>query len=107
MIDAGWLNIGSLILGLVAWIIPMINIAANKKQKNKKWIALSIIISFSACVIAICFQIFYNLYLVNIEDFAALADTMRGVAVASTVLAIFTILLNALTLFLYRDRSVL
>lgn len=106
MIDAGWLNVGSLILGLAAWIIPIINLAGDKKQRNMKWIALSII-SFSACTIAICLQIFYNLYLVKIEDWAALMDTMRGVAVASTVLVIVTILLNALTLFLYRDRSAL
>ncbi|MUV38147.1 hypothetical protein JNUCC1_01978 [Lentibacillus sp. JNUCC-1] len=32
MIDAGWLNIGSLILGLVAWIIPAINLV----EKNKR-----------------------------------------------------------------------
>ncbi|MGM8365184.1 hypothetical protein ACLIBG_06845 [Virgibacillus sp. W0181] len=107
MFDAGWLNIGSLVLGLVAWIIPIVSILGDKKQKNKKWIALAIIISFSACAIAICFQFFYNLYLVNIEDWSALGDTMRGVAVASTVLVIITILLNALTLFLYRNRSAL
>ncbi|WP_158738748.1 hypothetical protein [Alteribacillus sp. YIM 98480] len=107
MIDAGWLNIGSLILGLVAWIIPIINLARYIKQENKKWIALSIYISFSACAIAICLQIFYNLHLVKIEDWAALMDTMCGVAVASTVLVIVTILLNALTLFSYRDRGAL
>ncbi|MGM8365896.1 hypothetical protein ACLIBG_10525 [Virgibacillus sp. W0181] len=103
---AGWLNLGSLMLGLIAWIIPFINLAVGKKQMNIKWIALTII-SFSVCAIAICFQIFYNLYLVKVEDFAALADTMRGVAVASTVLVIVTILLNALTLRLYRERSAL
>ena len=103
MFDAGWLNIGSLVLGLVAWIIPIINLAVGKKQMNKKWIALTII-SFSACAIAICLQIFYNLYLVNIKDWSALSE-MHGVAVASTVLVIVTILLNALTLFLYRDRG--
>ncbi|QFG00078.1 hypothetical protein PB01_15280 [Psychrobacillus glaciei] len=103
MFDAGWLNIGSLVLGLVAWIIPIINLAVGKKQMNKKWIALTII-SFGACAIAICLQIFYNLYLVNIKDWSALSE-MQGVAVASTVLVIVTILLNALTLFLYRDRG--
>ncbi|SEI10677.1 hypothetical protein SAMN05192559_11289 [Halobacillus karajensis] len=73
MIDAGWLNVGSLILGLVAWIISIINHAGDKKQKNMKWIALSII-SFSACAIAICLQIFYNLHLVKIGDWVALGD---------------------------------
>ncbi|WP_121615469.1 hypothetical protein [Virgibacillus halodenitrificans] len=105
MFDAGWLNIGSLVLGLVAWIIPIINLTVGKKQMNKKWIALTII-SFSACAIAICLQIFYNLYLVNIEDWSALSE-MRAVAIASTVLAVVTILLNVLTLFLYRNRGTL
>ena len=105
MFDAGWLNIGSLVLGLVAWIIPIINLVMGKKEMNKKWIALTII-SFSACTIAICLQIFYDLYLVNIEDWSALSE-MHGVAVTSTVLVIVTILLNALTLFLYRDRGTL
>ncbi|WP_331713687.1 hypothetical protein [Lentibacillus sp. JNUCC-1] len=45
--------------------------------------------------------------MVKIEDFAALADTMRGVAVASTVLVIVTILLNVFTLFLHRNRGAL
>lgn len=34
MIDAGWLNIGSLILGLVAWIIPIINLTGDKKTEE-------------------------------------------------------------------------
>ncbi|MYL39058.1 hypothetical protein [Halobacillus litoralis] len=105
MFDAGWLNIGSLVLGLVSWIIPFVILAVGKKQMNKKWIALTII-SFSACAIAICLQIFYNLHLVNIEDWSALSE-MRAVAVASTVLVIVTILLNSSTLFLYRDRGAL
>lgn len=105
MFDAGWLNIGSLVLGLVAWIIPIVNLAVGKKQMNKKWIALTII-SFSACAIAICLQIFYNLHLVNIEDWSALSE-MRALAVPSTVLVIVTILLNSSTLFLYRDRGAL
>ena len=106
MIDAGWLNVGSLILGLVAWIIPIISIMKDKKRENMTWFALSII-SFSACTVAICLQVFYNLHLVKIEDWSALMDTMRGVAVAATVLTIVTILLNTLTLFLYRNRGAL
>ncbi|RDY70091.1 hypothetical protein DXT76_15320 [Halobacillus trueperi] len=105
MFDAGWLNIGSLVLGLVAWIIPIVNLAVGKKQMNKKWIALTII-SFSACAIAICLQIFYNLHLLNIEDWSALSE-MRALAVPSTVLVIVTILLNSSTLFLYWDRGAL
>ena len=39
MLDAGWLNVGSLSFGIVAWIIPTIILAGDKKQKHKKWVA--------------------------------------------------------------------
>ncbi|MFJ5761938.1 hypothetical protein ACIQAA_23035 [Neobacillus sp. NPDC093182] len=104
MIDFGWLNIGSLVLGLIAWVLPVVNLLRNKKQENKKWVVLSFI-SSSACAIAICFQIFYNYYLVKIEDWSALMDTIGAVAFASAVLIIVTIFLNALTFTLNRERT--
>lgn len=67
MIDAGWLNVGSLVLGLIAWIIPIINLTRGKKQLNSNWFTLSFI-SISACAISLCFQIFYNYYKVTVED---------------------------------------
>lgn len=33
--DYGWLNVGSLILGLVAWFIPVVSIVRYKKRKTK------------------------------------------------------------------------
>ncbi|TDL72114.1 hypothetical protein E2R56_16885 [Rhodococcus qingshengii] len=104
MIDFGWLNIGSLVLGLIAWILPIVNLLRDKKQENKKWVALSFV-SISACAISICFQIFYNYHLVKIEDWTALMDTIGAVAFASAVLIIVTILLNALTFILNRERT--
>ncbi|WP_217587517.1 hypothetical protein [Lentibacillus saliphilus] len=106
MFDAGWLNIGSLILGLAAWITPIVSLLRNKQQTNNKLVTFSII-SFSACSIAICLQIFYNLHLVRIEDWAALMDTIGAVAFVSTVLVIVTILLNVFTLIFYRDKTAL
>jgi hypothetical protein len=104
MIDFGWLNIGSLVLGLIAWILPIANLQRDKKQENKKWVVLSFV-SISACAISICFQIFYNYHLVKIEDWTALMDTIGAVAFASAVLIIVTILLNALTFILNRERT--
>lgn len=104
MIDASWLNIGSLIFGAVAWIIPVVNLLRDKKER--KWVALSIS-SFSACTIAICFQIFYTYHLVKIEDWTALMDTAGAMAFASATLVIVTILLNILTLILYRNQNAL
>lgn len=104
MIDAGWLNIGSLVLGLIAWIIPVMNLLRCKNRKNMKWVVLSII-SISACAISICFQIFYSYHLVKIEDWSALMDTIGTVASVSAILVIVTILLNALTLILHRNST--
>jgi len=100
----GLLNFGSLVLGLIAWILPVMNLMRYNKHEYKNWIALSFI-SVSACAISLCFQIFYNYHLVKIEDWSALMDTMGAVAIVSAVLLVVTITLNAITLFVYRDRT--
>lgn len=99
----GLLNLGSLMLGLIAWILPFVNLMRNEKHDRRNWVALSIL-SFSACAISLCFQIFYSYHLVKIEDWSALMDTAGAVATVAAVLLIVTILLNAMTLILYRDR---
>jgi biotin transporter BioY len=104
MFEFGWLNIGSLMLGLIAWILPVVNLLRDKKREKKKWIRLSLI-SVSTCAISICFQIFYIYYLVKIEDWSALMDTIGAMAFASAVLIIVTIILNAFTIILYRERT--
>jgi cytochrome c oxidase subunit 4 len=101
----GLLNIGSLVLGLLAWILPMVNLTRYKKQNHKNWLVFSVI-SISACAISLCFQILYNYYLVRIEDWSALMDTMGTIAFSTTVLLIVTFILNAITLKIYRDRLV-
>ncbi|MGE8207856.1 hypothetical protein ACQKP0_25670 [Heyndrickxia sp. NPDC080065] len=103
MIDFGWLNIGSLVLGLIAWILPVVNLMLDKKNVHKNRGSLSFI-SISACAISLCFQIFYSYRLVKIEDWSALMDTMGAVVLVSAVLLIVTIILNAITLIIYRER---
>ena len=48
----GWLNIGSLLLGLISWLFPIINIIRYKSGNQKNWNTLSIL-SMSACVISL------------------------------------------------------
>ena len=100
----GWLNLGSLVLGLIAWILPIVILKRYKLNDHRNWSTFSIM-SLSACAISLIFQIFYTYHLVEIEDWSALMDTTRGVAVAGSVLLIVTILLNGITLILYRDRK--
>lgn len=98
----GLLNLGSLVLGLIAWTLPVVNLFRSKKHDHKNWGMFSIM-SISACAISLCFQIFYNYHLVMIEDWGALMDTMGGVVFAATVLLIVTIILNVINLNVYRN----
>ncbi|MBS4192215.1 hypothetical protein KHA94_18780 [Bacillus sp. FJAT-49705] len=100
----GWLNLGSLVLGLIAWILPVVNLMRYKKNFHHNWVSLSII-SISACAISLYFQIFYNYHLVKVEDWSALMDISGATAYVSAVLLIVTIILNAIAMIVYRDRT--
>ncbi len=99
------LNFGSFVLGLIAWILPVVNLVQYRKHNHRNWVALSIM-SISACSISLCFQIFEINQRVKVEDWSALMDTMSALAFVSAVLLIITIILNVITLIVYRDRVV-
>jgi len=94
-------NAGSLILGLIAWILPVVNLAKYNKAKHKNWIVL-LFVSMSACTISVLFQIVYQKHLVQIEDWSAIMDTIWGVLFVSTALIIGTVTLNLITIIKYR-----
>lgn len=98
------LNPASLILGIIAWVLPIINIFKHKKNNNENWATLSII-SMSTCAISICFQLIYNNHLVVIGDLSALMDIIGTSVFLSSVLLIITIILNVTTLFIYRNKA--
>ncbi|MDZ5253837.1 hypothetical protein [Clostridium sp. LIBA-8841] len=99
------LNPASLILGLIAWIIPVISIIQHKKHNNRNWGLLSIM-SMIACATSLFFQIFYVNYLVKIEDWTAIMDTIGAVVFAGGTLLVITIVLNVITIFIYGNRPV-
>ncbi|WP_159881832.1 hypothetical protein [Paenibacillus puerhi] len=79
-----WLNLGSLVLGAVAWILPAINISRYYKR-SRDWVTLS--------MVSICS--FYER--VKAEDWSALMDTVSVIASVPAILLIGTILLNVIT----------
>ncbi|KQL19717.1 hypothetical protein ACFFHH_24155 [Cytobacillus solani] len=101
---SGMLNFGSLMLGLIAWILPIVNLTRYKKHDSRNRFVLSIL-SISACAISLCFQIFYIYHLVKIEDWSALMDTSSAVVLAAAILLIVTIILNVITLIVNRDKA--
>ena len=101
----GLLNLGSLLLGLIAWLLPVINLANNNKAEHKNWVVISIS-SVGTCAIALYMQILYGNHLVKIKDWSALMDTSHGVALVSAILLV-AITLNAITVAVYckNDRK--
>ena len=102
---AGLLNFGSLILGLIALTIPVVNFIQYKKQINKNRGVLSFI-STRSCAVSLCFQILYCYYLVEIEDWSALMDITGAMAFVAMLLLIITIILNTINLIVFRDRTI-
>lgn len=97
-----FLMIGSLVLGLIAWILPIINIGRIEKNKTED-LSIFSIASLIACSIALYFQILYSEYLVvERRDFSSLMDTLPTSAMLSAVLLVITIALNIITLIVYR-----
>jgi cytochrome c oxidase subunit 4 len=100
----GLLNLGSLLLGLTAWILPIINLAMGSRTKHKKVLSGT---SVTACAMALCLQIIYQNHLVKIEDWSALMDTSHAVTFVSVILLVGTIALNAITAFSYQKGTII
>lgn len=97
------LNVGSLVLGLIAILLPIASLSATSKQIQHYRLTISIL-SLSACAISISFQLFYNFLLVKIEDWSALMDITRSSVLAVLFLLVSTILLNILILIFKRNK---
>ena len=81
-----WLNLGSLLLGLAAWVLPL----AGWRKKH----AALPLASFAACALALLLQVCSVLHRVNTGDFTTLADTMPFIMAAAVVMMAGTLVLN-------------
>ena len=98
------LNLGSLIMGIMALLLPIINIAQhNKASQNRS--AVYIAISVSACSLSLCLQLFEFNRRVNVQDWSALMDTSRAVAIVASMLLAGTIMLNVIALAVKNRRQ--
>lgn len=85
-------NIGSLLLGLAAWVVPA---AAAVRKKNA---AESCAVSFLLCSVSLVLQLVNVMYLSRIGDFAAIDDTINAVVLAAGVLLAVAVIVNAAAL---------
>lgn len=96
--------LGSLVLGLIAWILPSVNIGRYKTNYNKNW-AIYSIVSISVCSIAISFQVLYSNHIVQMGDWSALMDTSGTSTLLSIILLIITLILNGISLGMYASKQ--
>lgn len=87
----GWLNLGSLVLGIIALALPVFAMA--KRMKGIK-AGVCIWMSMGICLLAIIFQMAYGNHLIEIGDWSALMDTSQATFSLSAKLALFTALLD-------------
>ena len=92
-----YLNLGSLLFGLIAWFLPIISLARRNKAKNQNWIIYSML-SISVCAISLYMQILYQNHLANIGDWSAISDTTSGLVFVSLLLLATTLVLNIIAL---------
>ena len=89
---SAFFNLGSLILGLAAWVLPFL--AIRKKDR----FGLCCLGSFGCCILSLLLQLFEVKNRVNIEDWSALMDTMRAVVLAAVVMIVVMLVCNLFAL---------
>lgn len=100
----GFLNVGSLLLGLIAWVLPIVSLVNYKNDKHTNWSTFSIL-SMISCILALYFQIANTAYLVKLEDWAAIGDLSGVTKFVSLILIVVTITLNATMMILYHEKA--
>ncbi len=95
--DYGWLNVGGIVFGLLAWALPLIAIS-KFVQNNEPHGTCALTGSFVSALVSLLFVIVYTRHLIDIEDWSALMDTKRAFSFSTTVMSVVTIALNGLAL---------
>lgn len=85
-------NIASIILGLTAWVLPLVHLMVRKRR------TLLCCGSLTACALSLLFQLREAARLTDKGDWSALMDTIHAVNFCAAVLVAVTLILNALAL---------
>ena len=85
-------NILSLVLGLAAWVLPVVYLMVWKHRTALCGGSLA------CCALSLYFQLREILRRTELADFAAIDDTIGGICLCATVLLAATLTLNAIAL---------
>lgn len=97
------LNYGSLVLGLLAWIIPALAMKHPRKDVVQSY--RLIIVSFSACVASLCLQLFEINHRVQIQEWTTIMDTIGTLKWVAVILAVITLILNIMVLVICYEKE--
>ena len=101
--DKSWLNVISLLLGLISWAIPLV-IIIRPIDRFKHLLTL-IFLSLAAISLALLGQISSLAYLTEIGDFSALEDIMTGVEFGAIVLISLSFILNGVVIYRFNKKE--
>lgn len=87
-------NLGSICLGLAAWMFGYWAIRRTILRKDIKASYTCSMISFGMCIFSLLFQLMEVGNRVDIEDLSAIYDTIHAVIIAAVVLITVTFGLN-------------
>ena len=101
--EYGWLNLGSIALGLAGWAVPWLTFVKGSRA-GLVGRGLWHVVSLGCCALALWLQICYQRHLVEIQDWSALLDTAGAVGKVSGFLLVTTLLDNLAALALAKGR---
>lgn len=92
----GFLTVGSLVLGLISWGIPLVLLARKTSGMNAA--LKGSVISLGCALGSLLMEILYTNHLVTISDVSAILDTQGAIVFGAFVLVTVTGILNGLLL---------
>ncbi len=93
-------NIGSLIFGVCAWVFAGLAISSSKAFTAHR----NTFVSFCLCAISLVFQLSEIHRRVILGDYAAVADTIRAILIASAALVAITTILNLIAVWKAKNK---
>ena len=99
-----FLNLVSLILGIISWVAPAIAIKKYNSSKSENYRKFYII-SFSSCLASLSIHFFEINRLVQIQDWSSLMDITGTLKWLALILSAITILLNTVVYLLYKKNE--
>ncbi len=94
-----FLSLGSIALGLLGILLPILSLKYNKFQ------SLAPLFSLTCCSLAIWFQLLEIKHRVAISDFAAIEDTINAISSVSIMLIVITLAINLVVGLIPRKKA--